>query len=69
MGYEMLHRLIDELAALAMPDHSINGFDRRFRQNNINAFAHGYQDLVQEIRPVQRIPLLRDKPGVPNQAP
>ena len=44
VAYEMLHCLIDELAALAGPDHPINGFDGRFRQNNVDAFAHRYED-------------------------
>jgi hypothetical protein len=36
----VLHRLVDEPAALAPPNHPVNGLDRGFRQNNIDAFAH-----------------------------
>jgi hypothetical protein len=40
--HEMLHRLIDKPAALARSDHAVNGPDGGFRQNDVDAFAHGY---------------------------
>jgi hypothetical protein len=37
-------RLIDEAAALARSGHPVNGLDRGFRQNNVDAFAHENED-------------------------
>ena len=39
--YEMLHRLVDEPAALARLGHPVNGLDGGLRQNDVDAFAHG----------------------------
>jgi hypothetical protein len=39
--YEVLHGLVDEPAALARRGHPVDGLDRSFRQNNVDAFAHG----------------------------
>jgi len=38
---KVLHRFVDEPAALTRLGHPVNGLDRRFRQNNVDAFVHG----------------------------
>ncbi len=43
VSHKVLHRMIDESAALAWFGHPVNGLDRGFRQNNVDAFAHGNQ--------------------------
>jgi hypothetical protein len=40
IGYEVLHCLKDEPAALAGFDHPVNGLDRSLRQYYVDAFAH-----------------------------
>jgi hypothetical protein len=37
----MLHRPVDEAAPLAARRHPVNALDGRFRQHDIDAFAHG----------------------------
>jgi len=37
----VLHCLIDEPAALAGRGHPVNGPDGGFRQDDVDAFAHG----------------------------
>lgn len=37
----MLNRLVNEPAALAKLRHPVNGLDCSFRQDDVNAFAHG----------------------------
>ena len=48
MGHEVLHCIIDEAATLAWLCQAIDGMHRGFRQNNVDAFAHGnaVNDLV-----------------------
>jgi hypothetical protein len=41
MRYKMPYRLIDETAALARPRHPVNCLNRGFRQDDVEAFAHG----------------------------
>lgn len=40
VGHEVLHRVVDEVAALAGSGHPINGLDGGLRQHNVDAFAH-----------------------------
>jgi len=44
--HEVLHRQVDEAAALAWPSHAVNGLDCGFRQNNVDAFAHGMRLMI-----------------------
>jgi hypothetical protein len=46
VGHEVRHRLVDEPAALAGLGHAVNGLDRGFRQNNVDAFAHGNKLMI-----------------------
>jgi hypothetical protein len=39
--HKVLHCLVDEFAALAGFDQPVNGPDRGFRQNDVDAFGHG----------------------------
>jgi hypothetical protein len=41
MRHKVLNRLIDETAALARPGHPVNCLNRGFRQDDVEAFAHG----------------------------
>jgi len=41
MGHKVLHGLVDEAAALARPCHPVNGLNRSFGQDDVEAFAHG----------------------------
>lgn len=41
VGHEVLHRQIDESAALAGLGHAVNGLDRGLRQDDVDSFAHG----------------------------
>jgi hypothetical protein len=41
MRYKVPYRLIDEAAALARPCHPVNGLNRGFGQDDVEAFAHG----------------------------
>jgi len=34
------HRMVDESAALTRLRHPVNGLNRTFRQNDVDAFAH-----------------------------
>ena len=42
----MLHIPVDEPAALAGPGQAVNGSDRGFRQNDVDAFCHGSLSLM-----------------------
>jgi hypothetical protein len=44
MRHKVPDCLIDEAAALARPCHPVNGLDRGFRQDDVEAFAHGWTD-------------------------
>jgi hypothetical protein len=41
MRHKVLNRLIDETAPLARPCHTVNCLNRGFRQDDVEAFAHG----------------------------
>jgi hypothetical protein len=40
---EVLDSLVDESAPLARLNHAVNRLDRRFRQYNVDALAHGIE--------------------------
>ena len=42
-GDVVLYSPVDEAAALAGPGQAVNGSDRRFRQDDIDAFCHGIE--------------------------
>jgi hypothetical protein len=45
VSHVVFDRLLDEPAALTRLGHSVDGPDRRFRQDDVNAFVHGDQNL------------------------
>jgi hypothetical protein len=44
VGHEVLHRLVDEPATLARLGHAVNGLDCGYRQDDVDAFAHGHEN-------------------------
>lgn len=48
----VLHGRVDEAAALAGSGHPVNGLDSGFRQNDVNAFAHGKYGLASYIHSI-----------------
>jgi hypothetical protein len=46
VGHEVLYGLVDEPAALAGLGHPVNGLDRGLRQDDVDAFAHGNENLM-----------------------